>query len=478
MAPTTPRKGSRRLFLGQGMGGAVAASVLAGTEADARESQNAPPAPVRACATQEAAVEVLRGGLDVLVVGGGPAGICAATQAARLGVRVLLVEKSGVLGGTTVLNGVAFPGLFHAWGKQIIAGIGWDLTTRAVAESGGTLPDFTDYHRPHPHLQVRVNSALYAALADELVLGAGAQVLFHAVPLSIERDGAGWQVQLATKEGPRRLSAQVAVDCTGDANLAGLAGFALDRSEALQPGTLIMRTEGYDPDQLDGEALAKAHDAAVASGQLRSSDFAGRSPLGFLRAHGDNAMHVIGIDGATSAGKTRAELLARQAMLRIHRFCRAQPGLEGFRIVSFATECGIRETRTIHGRKTVTLADYTSGKVWEDAVCHSFYPIDVHRASGHGIRIEPLREGVVPTIPLGAMLPRDGSRFMVAGRCVSGDQDANSAYRVQASCMAMGQAAGACAALAGKERCDVDEVPLATLRDTLRAHGAIVPEPV
>ncbi len=81
---------------------------------------------------------------DVIVVGGGTAGVVAAIQAGRAGAKTLLVEKTGMLGGTTTTGGVNFPGLFHAWGRQIIAGIGWDLVTRCVAETGGTLPDFAN----------------------------------------------------------------------------------------------------------------------------------------------------------------------------------------------------------------------------------------------------------------------------------------------------------------------------------------------
>src|SRR5215204_4184541 len=98
---------------------------------------------------------------DIVVIGGGTAGVVAAIQAGRAGASTLLVEKSGVLGGTTVLNAVNFPGLFHAWGQQIIAGIGWELVTQAVAEVKGSLPDFTAWReQPHYRLQIRVNRAV------------------------------------------------------------------------------------------------------------------------------------------------------------------------------------------------------------------------------------------------------------------------------------------------------------------------------
>jgi hypothetical protein len=124
----------------------------------------------------------------------------------------------------------------------------------------------------------------------------------------------------------------------------------------------------------------------------------------------------------------------------------------------------------------VTLEDYTSGRQWEDAVCYSFYPIDVHQVDGHGIDIRPLKPGIVPTIPFRALLPRNSRNLIVAGRNVCGDQEALSAFRVQASSMAMGQAAGAAAALAVQCDCELREVPLSKLHELLRQHQAIVPE--
>ncbi len=119
--------------------------------------------------------------------------------------------------------------------------------------------------------------------------------------------------------------------------------------------------------------------------------------------------------------------------------------------------------------------DYVSGRRWEDAVSHSFYPIDVHQPDGDGIDIRPLEYGTVPSIPRGAMIPRGSAHLIVAGRAIAGDQEANSAYRVQASCMAMGQAAGANAALSARAGVPMSSVPLASLREQLRAGGAILP---
>ncbi len=415
---------------------------------------------------------------DVLVVGGGPAGIVAAAQAARAGARTLLVEKSGMLGGATTLNGVALPGLFHAWGRQVIAGIGWELVTAAVREAGGTLPDFSQWATlPHYRLQIAVNGPVYAALADQRVLGSGAELRLHTLLASLRFHDDAWQVQLCGKEGLQAITAEVVVDCTGDANAVALAGLPLARNATLQPGTLVTHASGYDLGQLDLPALDAAFHQAVERGEMVRSDFQSKThPAStFLRLHGGNALHVVNINAATSAGKTHAEVQARATLLRIVRFFRAQPGLADFRIEHMSAECGIRETVTIEGETRITREDYVSGRSWPDAVCHSFYPIDLHSTKGGAIDTRPLREGVVPSIPLGALLPKNSRRILVAGRCACGDQEANSAFRVQASAMAMGQAAGAAAALAATSDRDVRDVTITEIHALLARHGAVVP---
>ncbi|EIP99657.1 flavoprotein involved in thiazole biosynthesis [Opitutaceae bacterium TAV1] len=429
--------------------------------------------------------------VDVLVVGAGPAGIVAATQAARAGARTLLVEKSGITGGTTTLGGVNFPGLFHAWGRQIIAGIGWELVTAAVREAGDALPDFSAWRgRRHWQQQVLVNIPVYAALADRMLLDAGVQILLHTMPAEAVFETAAparWWVTLCGKEGLRQVEARVVVDCTGDANVVALAGLPVVRPEQRQPGTLVMRAGGYDLAQIERDnpaaldAMEQAFLAAVERGEMKRSDFqAAHHPVrSFLHGRGGNSMHVPGVDGSTSEGRTAAELQARAAMLRIVRFFRSQPpgaGTDGFRIEWCASECGIRETVTIEGETRITHDDYVTGRVWPDPVCYSFYPIDLHVVGGGGIDTRYLTEGVFPTIPLGALLPKAGRRIIVAGRCACGDREANSAFRVQASAMAMGQAAGAAAALAAARDADMREVPVSEIHALLRRHGAIVPE--
>jgi hypothetical protein len=413
---------------------------------------------------------------EVVVIGGGPAGICAAVQAARAGAKTLLAEKTGMLGGQVTSAGVNFPGLFYERARQVIAGIGWDLVRQTVELAGAELPEFGDGSDGKPwRRHVHVDIPLFAALADEWVLDSDATLLFHTMVGSVERGDAGWTVTLCGKEGLHEVTAGVLVDCTGDANAARLAGCRLVRQDELQPGTIVAYGAGYRFEDLDMHTIEAAAAEAIEQGELRISDFGWTDPPAeaWLKSYGGNRTHVCDIDGETSEGKTAAEIEGRRALMRLYRFFRTQPGLEHFHFSGMAPECGIRETVTIEGRKTITLQDYTSGKLWEDAVCYSYYPIDLHLP--HGIKGWSLEEGVLPTIPRGAMLPAGVDGLIVAGRCIAGDRLANSAYRVEATCMATGQAAGAMAALAASRGGDAEAPPMAEVHELLRSHGAIVP---
>ena len=451
---------SRRKFL------ASLGALSAGTTAYAAT-------PTRAAAAMPADRQL---GADVLVIGGGTAGTIAAIQAGRLGVRTILVEAGSQLGGTTTTAGVDFPGLFHAWGKQIIAGIGWELVTKAVELNSDRLPDFTiptgSQHWKH---QVRISGALYAALAEDACLKAGVQLRYYEAPLEVAAVAEGWKVRLVGKGVHVEVLARQLVDCTGNAAVIGLIGLPRQRDAVTQPGTLIYRLGGYHLEELDTATLAKLElqaREAVREGRLLATDYNG-SLRGFLRAGGENAMHVPGADSSTSETHSQTNIHGRQALLRMMRFLKPLPGFETMRIERLQPETGVRETYRIVGETTVTLADYVEGRKFPDAVAHSFYPIDLH--DEHGVHPKQLTQDVVPTLPLGALIPKGGRNVLVAGRCLSSDRLANSALRVQASCMAMGQVAGVAAALAARAGVSPQQVDLGEIRKTLRAHGALVP---
>lgn len=417
-------------------------------------------------------------GYDVVVVGGGSAGFTAAIQAARAGAKTALIEKNSILGGTTIVASVNFPGLFHAWGRQVIAGVGWEAIERTASRGGALLPDFTvPVGEKHWEHQIRVNNFVYSAILEEMCLEAGVTLRYHEIPAAVYAEEDERRLITAGKSGLTAIGFQKLVDATGDANLTELMGYAREKGDTLQPGTLVYKLDGYRLDQVDPEKLKAAYSVALQAGDIRETDhLPGEVPLyRELASRGSSSLHITGIEGATSQSKTQAEIEARQALMRIYTLLRKVPGCEQLYVSSFAHECGIRETWRIVGEERIDADSYTSGRVWPDAIGYSYYPIDIHRHDSNTTDIRPLAEGVVPTIPYGALVPRGSDHLLAAGRCASGDPVAHSAYRVQASCMAMGQAAGAAAAIAAHHGLSVRQVDIEELKQLLREHSAIVP---
>ena len=429
------------------------------------------------------AAAVLAGSLcaatfDVAVVGGGPAGIGAALASAKTGAKTVLVERDARLGGTTVSAEVLPIGLFHAWNRQVIAGPCWELVTNVYVFGGGKLPDFPKLNpRDWGRHCLQVNPFVYSVLAAETLEKAGVELRFNAAACGVERTSDGWKISLATDEGIQYITAKEVVDATGSATVAAFAGAERVRADDVQrqPGSFFfhINTRGW---KFDAAAVDKAHAEAVASGELKPTDIHIRMS-DYIRAGGGWGCYVPLADNSTATARDETNRRGRETMLRVIRFIRRQPGLEKATIVSASPEVGVRETYRVVGEKTLTEADYLAGTVEPDSLCYSYWFIDEHNAAwkdSHMVFHEP---GKVGTIPLGAMIPKGVQHLLVAGRAVSSDHGANSALRVQASCMAIGQAAGVVAALAAKRDVDPRAVVLDDAKRQLKAIGAIVPNP-
>ena len=409
---------------------------------------------------------------DILVIGGGTAGTIAAIQAGRAGSKTILIESGSQLGGTTTTGGVSFPGIFHAWGKQVIGGIGWELVQECVAMNDDKLPDFSIPHgRSHPKHQVRINGPLYTLLAEEKCLEAGVDIRYYETPVKVEFKKNRWIVDTVGKGTNTQIICNQVIDCTGNALVASMAGFNVLREAKTQPGTLMFELEGYDIDQLDMKQLELRYIEELKKGDLVREEF--RSIKGLLQSKGDNNQHIFGADSTTSETHTITNIDGRKSLLKMLRSLRTLPGCENIRLVKVQTETAVRETYRIDGLYKITHSDYVVGKAFEDAVCYSYYPIDLH--DENGVVPDHLPKSVVATVPLRALIPKESKNFIVAGRCVSSDRLANSALRVQASCMGMGQAAAAAAVLASKSGKTPAEVPLKDIWDLLEEHAAIIP---
>jgi len=376
--------------------------------------------------------------VDVFVVGGGTAGTVAAIQAGRAGAETLLLERNSKLGGTTTTGGVSFPGLFDAWGKQIIAGIGWELVRECVELDGGTLPDFSITPTHHWMNQVRVNQFLYSLLSEEKCEKAGVQIVYYEFPQFISKTSGGWQVDCAGFGTRRRVFCKQIIDCTGGAEVVGMLNLPRLREKETQPGSMLFK-------------LDKANNPGRPNG----------SGAGLL-----DSLYIHGADSSNSRTVTAANLKGRKGVL-------ARLRKQKRRLMHMQPEASFRESYRIVGETIITVDDYTSGRRFDDVVCNAFYPVDLHTRAG--VRPKPLKPGTVPTVPLRALIPKGSRNIIVAGRSVSSDRLANSGLRVQASCMAMGQAAGAAAALAAKNGTTPLKVPLTEIHKLLRKHGAVIP---
>lgn len=410
---------------------------------------------------------------DILVIGGGTAGSIAAIQAGRTGKQVTVLECQSQLGGTITTAGVAFPGLFFAWGKQVISGVGWELIQTAVEMNGDSLPNFSMPHgREHWKHQIRINPYLYAMLLEEKCMEAGVSVRYYETPTSMVFRDNHWYVESVGKGVRAQIKCKQVIDCSGNAIAASMAGYDVFKEKETQPGTLMFTIGGYDFESLDLERLKIAYEMAIDRGELIRGEFRG-DIIALLKEKGDNVQHILGADSTTSETHTAANIKGRESLLKHLRFLKKQPGLGNIRIVDMSTEAGIRETYRIDGLYRISYEDYVTGRVFPDSISYSYYPVDLHNAKG--VVPEQLEQGILPTIPFRALIPKRSRNFIVAGRSICSDQLANSGLRVQASCMAMGQAAGAAAALAIQKNLSPADLSINELKRLIQTHGGIVP---
>lgn len=417
---------------------------------------------------------------DVLVVGGSGTGATAAIQAARLGAKTILLEISHKMGGTNVTAGVTSIHVFGAWNRQIIAGIPWEIMEELAALDGARIPDLTiSYGRNQGKAGVSVQPHLYSIILEDMCLKAGVELRYFEAPSSVKplKDDSGfyWQVVTSAMGTLRHIRCREMIDCTGNGALCALAGAERMKDEKdQQPGTFNYRiSHKINPEKLTLEQrtlIQKRYEEALEKGTLQWGD-ARQGIFVSLKSTANN--YVFKADNSTAELRSKTNTRGRQSALRMLKFIRSLPGGEDARLQAACEEVGIRETWRVKGEYIITVDDYIAGTKWKDSIAFSFYPVDPHvdgpTAPGH------LKTGVVPTIPLRALIPKGIDHLLVAGRCISSDHLANSSLRVQATCMAGAQAAGAAAALAIRSKTTPLNVNIDELKQTLRKHKAIIP---
>lgn len=404
---------------------------------------------------------------DVLVIGGGTAGVFAAIAAAESGAKTVLVEKNSILGGTMTAAGVNFPGLFFAWGKQIIDGPCWRAIERTIELGGAVMPEISFRPKYHNHEQILLNRFVFAAVITDMCKAAGVEVITNAMPTAVKENEENTECLITAKSELIYITADVAIDCTGDANLVTRAGYAVEKSKIQQPATLQNRITGYNKRKVSLAAIKEKYPFSGLPARITPEKLFTYLKRGIID------IHIPCEDADTSYGKTLLEQNSLAALLEVYKFLRTVNGLKNLTVDFIAEETGVRETNRIVGERTITAEEYVRGERYPDSVCYAFYPIDLHVMNG--IEQTFLKENVVAKIPYSALVPKGAGRILCAGRCISSDTYANSAVRVEAVCMATGQAAGCAAAIAAKRKINIKEVCYTELCRALENVGAIIP---
>jgi len=425
------------------------------------------------------------GEYDVVVLGGGPAGIAAAAAAARQGCTTALVERYGFLGGMGTAAGVTnFCGLHanvHGDIRRVVHGVADDLLKRIDAYGGLN----------EPHLVLgktkaqAYDTAAYKCAADDLLLAHGVAIRFHtlAAGVAFASEATIGALIVETRSGRRAIRGRFFIDCSGDGDLAALAGAPFETGDAdgnlLYP-TMMFRLAGVDAakagdawrtipalmQEAEARGVAFPRQGAIVRPQKHTSEW---------RVNVTQVKDAAGraIDGTDAAALSRGEIEGRRQAMAFFAFLRREaPGFADAYVVDIPPQLGIRETRRIDGLYRLTGEDVLTCASFDDTIGVNGWPLEKHVAGNveWGWPSIPQSRGF-NHLPYRMLVPRGPRNLLVAGRCASMTHDGQSAARVSGACFVMGEAAGAAAHLALTRNAAAAEIDTAALQGLLRANG-------
>lgn len=426
-------------------------------------------------------------GVDVLVAGGGPAGVAAAVACARLGRSVLLAEWNGALGGLGTLGMVPAFCPMTDGETLLVRGIGQEVVER-VRAAGGTGPDDKpekwDWIPFHPEALKRVY--------DDMVVETGAILRLNTAVVDIMKFGDKIACAVLTgREGPYAVEASIFIDATGDATLSLAAGADTELGEngETMPPSLCANFAGVDWEKYKKERpnVKKLYKKAIDEGAIETPDphLVGAKAIGRTLS-GLNINHVCGINGADDADLTRGLVTGRKQLPEFLKFYRDYvPGFENAELAASAGLLGVRETRRVIGDYVLNIEDFKARRKFDDDIGLYNYPVDIHPSSlakedqekfereFHGEF--KMGRGESYGIPYRSLIVKGSSNLLVAGRCFSTDRMVQSSARVMPACWLTGQAAGTAAALCAQNALPPRGLDADTLRATLRQAGAYLP---
>jgi hypothetical protein len=400
------------------------------------------------------------GEFDVVVLGGGPAGIAAAAAAARNGASTLLAERYGFLGGMGTAAGVTnFCGLFanvHGEIRRVVHGVADELLER-IDRLGGLNAPHSIFGKT---LAQAYDMSAYKCAADDLLGAAGARLAFHVLGAGVAmRDGRTIDALLVeTKSGRRALRARVFIDASGDGDLAAWAGAPWEKSAELLYPTLMFRVNDVDPERArDAVAgIPRLMEQAEREGAFRFSRKGAivrpqKNPTEW-RANVTQIRNPDGtaMDGTDADQWSAGEIEGRRQIRDYVTFLRERvPGFERAYALDIAPQVGIRETRRVLGEYVLSGPDVLACASFADTIGVNGWPLERHVAGDVEWSWPPIPGSRgFNHLPYRVLVPRAIDNLLVAGRCASMTSAGQSAARVSGGCFVMGQAAGTAAALA------------------------------
>jgi len=416
--------------------------------------------------------------VDVVIAGGGTAGHIAALQAARAGTKTSVIEAGTMLGGTMTAGGVYTPNHFFSAESPVVLGIPWELYTKSKKVEGLPIPDYRK-RRPveTPGYYSYINVPIYVALAEEEAVKAGVILHYHEFIADVKAVGDYWEITSLGRGIKRVTKAKEIIDCTGDSDVVRILGLGVLRDKVRQPGAYQYKIEGIEYEQIWEKEVQTIYEEAMESGILQKGDFAYPNMLPFkyyLDHGGHNGTHIYDADTSDADGQTRANLEGRARMLRMFKFVTSSiPGCETAVLKTMYPHALARETYRTEGEYIVTRDDFMKATDFQDKVCNAFNYVDMH-SQKNGCDVYFLEsKDLLPKVPFRALIPKGSSRITVAGRIVSADRWAFAGIRAQCTCMAMGQAMGAAAALAVKRGVPSREIDSKDIVALTVEHGAV-----
>ena len=430
----------------------------------------------------------LYGEYEVVVLGGGPAGITAAAAAARAGRRTLLIERYGFLGGMGTAAGVTnFCGLHanvHGEMHRVVQGIASDLLGRIDRLDG--------LNKPHLILgkifAQAYDTAAYKIAADDLLSHHNVDILFHALGagVAMHDDRRINALFVETKAGRQAIRADIFIDCSGDGDLAAWAGAPFEVGDGhghmLYP-SMMFRLNGIDPakagdawrtiPQLMEKAEAKGTHKFPRKGAIvRPQRHGVEWRVNFTQLKRDDGNAINGLE---PDDLTRGEIDGRKQAVAAFEFLRTVPGFESSYIVDLPPQLGIRETRRVVGGYQLSGEDVLGCASFEDSIGVNGWPMEVHVAGDVIFKFPPIPESRgYNELPYRMLVPETIDNLLVAGRCASMTHEGQSAARVSGACFAMGEAAGTAAALALRGNRVPRDIAIEGLQAALREQGAFI----